>query len=184
MANIGYVRVSDDEQDEALQLDALTAAGCAPIFIDHGISGVQTKREELDNALAELKAGDTFTVWKFDRLGRSTIHLLMLFDDFRQKDIHFVSLTQGIDTNTFEGRIFFGVLALFAEYERELISQRTKAGMKAAKLRGKHVGRPRKLTPELIANVQSVKRCCSKPNAYICASFGVSLRSLSRALNA
>lgn len=182
MANIGYVRVSDDEQDEALQVDALKAAGCNPIYTDHGISGAQTKREELDNALAELKAGDTFTVWKFDRLGRSTIHLLMLFDEFRQKDIHFVSLTQGIDTNTVEGRIFFGVLALFAEYERELIRQRTKAGMQAAKLRGKHVGRPRKITPELIADVRSLKQRCALPHTEICTSLDISSRTLSRAL--
>ena len=183
MAKIGYVRVSDDEQDEALQLDALTKFGCDTIFIDHGISGIKTKREELDKALALLKPDDTFIVWKFDRLGRSTIHLLMLFDDFRKKGIHFKSITQGIDTCTVEGRIFYGLLALFAEYERELIRQRTKAGMQAAKLRGKHIGRPRKLTPELIANVQYIKSNHYVNNDEICACFGISMRTLSRALN-
>jgi DNA invertase Pin-like site-specific DNA recombinase len=183
MAKIGYVRVSDDEQDEALQLDALEAVGCTRVYIDHGISGIKTEREELDKALAALKCGDTFIVWKFDRLGRSTIHLLMLFDSFLKRGIHFISITQGIDTTSIEGRIFFGLLALFAEYERELIIQRTKAGMQAAKKRGKHVGRPRKITSDLIANIKLLKCSGRATHHEISTSLGISSRTISRALN-
>jgi len=145
MAKIGYIRVSDDRQNEALQVDALKAAGCEKLYGDHGVSGSVVKRKGLDAVLKHLQEGDTFIVWKFGRLGRSTVHLLLLFDEFRKRGIRFFSLTQGIDTGSFEGRIFFGQLALFAEYERELIHQRTIAGMQAARKKGKKIGRPRKL---------------------------------------
>ncbi len=107
---IGYIRVSDDEQTEALQVDALKAADCDAIYGDHGVSGAVTTRKELDEVLGDLKAGDTFIVWKFDRLGRSTIHLLLLLDDLRQRQVDFASLTQGIDTTTSVGRMVYGQL--------------------------------------------------------------------------
>lgn len=143
---IGYVRVSDKDQTEALQLDALKAAGCNVIYGDHGVSGKITKRTGLSELLAALKKGDTLMVWKLDRLGRSTLHLLTLLEDLRTRGIDFHIITQGIDTRTALGRMVFGQLAVFAEYERNLISERTKAGMAAAKARGIHVGRPRKST--------------------------------------
>ncbi len=139
---IGYVRVSDADQSEALQLDALKAAGCTRIYRDHGVSGAKASRPALDQMMRRLKPGDTLTVWKLDRLGRSTIHLLQILSDLRDRGIHFNAITQGIDTSTAVGRMIFGQLAVFAEYERSLISERTKAGMAAAKARGKHVGRP------------------------------------------
>ena len=89
---IGYIRVSDDEQTEALQVDALKAAGCEAIYGDHGVSGAVTTRKGLDEVLGGLKAGDTFIVWKLDRLGRSTIHVLLLLDDLRQRQVDFVPL--------------------------------------------------------------------------------------------
>ncbi len=145
---IGYVRVSDADQSEALQIDALKAAGCVTLYTDHGVSGAKTARPALDRMIANLKAGDTLTVWKLDRLGRSTIHLLSILEDLQARGIHFHAITQGIDTSTAVGRMIFGQLAVFAEYERSLISERTKAGMAAAKARGVHVGRP-KLTTSL-----------------------------------
>jgi len=138
---IGYIRVSDDHQTEALQVDALQAAGCKIIYGDHGISGTVTTRKGLDEVLNDLKAGDTFVVWKLDRLGRSTIHLLLLLDDLRKREVDFVSLTQGIDTTTSVGRMVYGQLAVFAEFEREQIRERTKAGMAAAK-RARQTRRP------------------------------------------
>ena len=103
---IGYVRVSDDDQTEALQIDALEAAGCDVIYGDHGVSGKITERKGLDDVLAALTEGDTLTVWKLDRLGRSTIHLLLLLDELRQRGVDFVALTQGIDTTTSAGDCF------------------------------------------------------------------------------
>lgn len=140
---IGYVRVSDKDQSEALQVDALNAAGCDVIYGDHGVSGAITKRHGLDDMLARLEKGDTLVVWKLDRLGRSTIHLLQLLSELRDRGVDFQAITQGIDTTTAVGRMVYGQLAVFAEYERSLISERTKAGMAAAKARGVHVGRPK-----------------------------------------
>lgn len=140
---LGYVRVSDEDQTENLQLDALTAAGCTAIYRDHGVSGAKAHRPGLDALLADLGSGDTIVVWKLDRLGRSTLHLFQILSELRERDVDFVSLTQGIDTTTAIGRMLYGQLAVFAEFEREQISDRTKAGMAAAKKRGVHVGRPR-----------------------------------------
>ena len=147
---IGYVRVSDADQSEALQVDALTKAGCMKLFHDHGISGAKTHRPGLQAMLDHLSEGDTLTVWKLDRLGRSTIHLLSILEELQARGIHFHALTQGIDTSTAVGRMIFGQLAVFAEYERSLISERTKAGMIAAKARGVHVGRPISIAPRRI----------------------------------
>lgn len=141
---IGYVRVSDKDQSENLQIDALKLAGCDLIYGDHGVSGSIKTRIGLEEMLACLKSGDTLVVWKLDRLGRSTIHLLQLLSDLRDRDVDFQAITQGIDTTTAVGRMLYGQLAVFAEYERSLISERTKAGMAAAKARGVHVGRPRR----------------------------------------
>lgn len=145
---IGYMRVSDHDQTEALQLDALKAAGCGAIYGDHGVSGTATVRKGLDEVLEGLIEGDTLVVWKLDRLGRSTVHLLQLLAELRERGVDFQALTQGIDTTTAVGRMLYGQLAVFAEFEREQISDRTKAGMAAARKRGKHVGRPRLITAE------------------------------------
>lgn len=140
---LGYARVSDEDQSEHLQLDALKAAGCEAIYTDHGVSGAKTSRPAFDLMIQDLCAGDTLVVWKLDRLGRSTIHLLQILNDLQERGVEFCAITQGIDTQTAVGRMIYGQLAVFAEYERNLISERTKAGMAAAKARGVHVGRPR-----------------------------------------
>jgi DNA invertase Pin-like site-specific DNA recombinase len=140
---VGYVRVSDKDQSEDLQVDALKANGCDVIYGDHGVSGAIVSRKGLDGLLESLSEGDTLVVWKLDRLGRSTIHLLQLLGDLRSRGVDFCAITQGIDTTTAVGRMLYGQLAVFAEYERNLISERTKAGMAAAKARGVHIGRPK-----------------------------------------
>jgi len=179
---VGYVRVSDTEQTENLQIDALRLAGCEVIYGDHGVSGVTTKRQGLNDVLEALQKGDTLVVWKIDRLGRSTVHLLLLLDELRQRGVDFVSVTQGIDTTTAAGRMVYGQLALFAEFEREQISERTKAGMRAAKKRGKHIGRPRKLTVEQIdyARDQIAKR--QNTIGCIARTYGVSPATVQRSI--
>ena len=152
---IGYVRVSDHEQTEDLQIDALKLAGCELIFGDHGVSGAVVQRKGLDDVLKSLSKGDTLVVWKIDRLGRSTVNLLLLLDSLHKREVGFVAVTQGIDTTTAFGRLIFGQLALFAEFEREQIRERTRAGMAAAKKRGKHIGRPRKLSRRQIQFAKS-----------------------------
>ena len=182
MAVIGYIRVSDDEQNEDLQIDALRDAGCEKLYGDHGVCGAVVQRKGLDAVLEDLREGDTFVVWKFDRLGRSAVFLLLLADEFRQRGIHFKSATEGYDALSFEGRLNYGIRALFAEHEREVIRERTKAGMQAARRRGKHIGRPRKLEPCQIEQVRLLKQHCHT-NAQIAENLGVSPRTITRTMN-
>ena len=179
---IGYVRVSDKEQTEDLQIDALKQAGCDVIYGDHGLSGTVRKRKGLEELLTDLKDGDTLCVWKLDRLGRSTIHLLQMLDDLRKRGVDFHAITQGIDTTTAVGRMLYGQLAVFAEFEREQISERTKAGMRAAKARGKHIGRPRKLTEDQIAYARRQLANRQDTIAHIAQVYGVAPVTISRAV--
>ncbi|MBV9510348.1 MAG: recombinase family protein [Caulobacteraceae bacterium] len=147
---IGYARVSSEDQNLALQLDALTAAGCEKVFQDRA-SGARSNRKGLTDALATCSPGDVLTVWRLDRLGRSLVDLVGLVETMKARDVGLKVLTgagASVDTATPDGRMFFGLLAVLAEFERELIRERTKAGMQAAKRRGRHVGRPRKLGPD------------------------------------
>ena len=153
---VGYVRVSDNDQTEDLQVDALRLAGCDVIYSDHGVSGVDVNRFALEEVLKILKGGDTLVVWKIDRLGRSTVQLLLLLEDLYVRNVDFIAVTQGIDTSTSFGRLVFGQLALFAEFEREQIRERTKAGMAAARRRGKHIGRPLKLKKRQVLLARSL----------------------------
>ena len=140
---IGYARVSTEDQNLALQLDALRAAGCELIFRDEGVSGSATDRVELNKALGALAAGDVLVVWKLDRLGRSLAHLMQIVTRLEADAIGFRSLSEVIDTTTASGRLLFHVVGAIAEFERNLISERTSAGMAAAKARGQHLGRER-----------------------------------------
>jgi len=139
---IGYARVSSDEQSLALQRDALTAAGCRVIHEDEGVSGAAERRPGLDKALAALSKGDALVVWRLDRLGRSLSHLIRTVADLQRCDCGFVSLTEAIDTMSATGRFSFHLFAALAEFERGLLVERTKAGMAAARRRGRHLGRP------------------------------------------
>jgi DNA invertase Pin-like site-specific DNA recombinase len=147
---IGYARVSTDEQNLDLQLDALQAEGCERVFQDTA-SGARSNRKGLADALQACASGDVLTVWKLDRLGRSLLDLVGLVESLKARDVGLKVLTgagASIDTTKPEGRLFFAMFAALAEFERELIRERTTAGMKAAKRRGVHVGRPRKLAPD------------------------------------
>jgi DNA invertase Pin-like site-specific DNA recombinase len=145
---IGYARVSTDEQNLAMQLDALRAAGCERVFCDEGISGAERDRRELNKALRALSAGDVLIVWKLDRLGRSLAHLIQVITVLDTENIGFRSLSEAIDTTTASGRLLFHIMGAIAEFERSLISERTRAGMAAAKARGQHLGRESKVTGE------------------------------------
>jgi DNA invertase Pin-like site-specific DNA recombinase len=153
---LGYMRVSkaDGSQVLDLQHDALLAAGVAPDRLyDDLASGRQDTRPGLEACLKALRAGDTLVVWKLDRLGRTLRHLVTLVDEFRRREVGLKVLTgQGaqIDTTTANGRLVFGIFAALAEFEAELIRERTRAGLTAARARGRQGGRPRKMTPAVL----------------------------------
>jgi DNA invertase Pin-like site-specific DNA recombinase len=141
---------SAHDQDPALQLAALKKSGCRQTFTDHGLSGATTKRPALARCLKALEHGDTLTVWKLDRLGRSVRDLLNILHDIQARGIRFQSITEAIDTVTPTGRAMLHMVALLAELERGLITERTRAGVKAAKRRGVKFGRRLKLSSEQI----------------------------------
>ena len=141
MRMIGYARVSTSEQNLDLQLAALQAAGCSRIYTDQGISGADFERPGLTAALDELRPGDMLVVWRLDRLGRSLIDLIRLVTDLGVRQVEFRSLSEAIDTSSSGGRLLFHLLAAMAEFERSLISERTRAGMAAARARGRRIGR-------------------------------------------
>lgn len=145
--HIGYVRVSTNEQNTALQRDALERSGCELIFEDK-MSGKTSDRPGLKKLLKTLSSGDTLVVWKLDRLGRSMRHLVILVEELRQRNVNFRSLTDSIDTSTPMGRFFFHIMGALAEMERELIVERTRAGLAVARVQGRIGGRRPKLTPE------------------------------------
>ncbi|MDH4983826.1 recombinase family protein [Hyphomicrobium sp. D-2] len=151
---IGYARVSTDEQNPDLQFDALARAGCGRVFTDYA-SGARANRPALDDALAVLRKGDTLVTWKLDRLGRSLSHLISLIAKLEKRGIAFRSLSEAIDTGTAGGRLLFHVMGALAEFERALISERTRAGMAAARVRGAKLGRPRRLSLEEIEEART-----------------------------
>ncbi|MBA7913184.1 recombinase family protein [Enterobacter roggenkampii] len=144
---IGYVRVSTNDQNTALQRNALESAGCEQIFEDK-ISGTKAERPGLKRLLRTLSEGDTLVVWKLDRLGRSMRHLVTMIEELRHRGVNFRSLTDSIDTSTPMGRFFFHVMGALAEMERELIVERTRAGLVAARAEGRVGGRRPKLTKQ------------------------------------
>ena len=164
---LGYARVSTDEQDLALQLDALKSAGCDPehIYKDRA-SGARSERPGLDACLAELDRGDTLVVWRLDRLGRSVSHLVGVVDDLRQRGVSFRSLQDGaIDTTTASGELMFTIFSALAQFERRLIQERTQAGLAAARARGRLGGRPRKSVQDPV--VKMAKQMHQNPEVSI-----------------
>jgi DNA invertase Pin-like site-specific DNA recombinase len=162
---VGYARVSTDDQTLDPQRDALRAAGCEQVFEDEGVSGATRRRPGLDEALSALRAGDVPVVWKLDRLGRSLSHLIEIVTALGDRGIDFRSLTEAIDTTNAGGRLILHMMGALAEFERSLISERTRAGMRAARRRGRHVGRPPVLTEaqrlharELVDNGEPVEQ--------------------------
>lgn len=187
MALIGYARVSTVDQDPQLQINALLAAGVKEcnIFTDHGESGANVERPELTRALAYMRDhdGDTLVVWKLDRLGRSTHHLINLVEELRERGIGFRSLTEGIDTTTSGGQFFFTVFAGLAQLERDMIRERTLAGLKVAQANGNRGGRPTKLTTAKRKQIATLS-ASGTPKTEIAAMLGLSRPTVYRALQA
>ncbi|MCF7702433.1 recombinase family protein [Loktanella sp. M215] len=156
MSLIGYARVSTAEQDLALQLDTLNAAGASRIFEDRGISGAKTERPGLTAALSFLREGDTMVVWKLDRLGRSMTHLLQTVAELEGRGVGFKSLTENIDTTTPTGRLVFHIFGALGQFARDLIRERTNAGLAAAAARGRKGGRPIAVTTDKILRARQL----------------------------
>lgn len=178
---IGYARVSTGDQRLDLQMDALRRAGCEKIFTDHS-SGARGDRSGLDGARSHLRPGDTLIVWKLDRLGRSVRQLVEFAAQLQNLGIHLASLTDGIDTATPAGRFFFHVMAALAEMERDLIRERTTAGLEAARARGRLGGRPRKLTSRQVSHAATLLADPDTTGAEVAQTFGVARSTLYRAL--
>lgn len=177
---IGYVRVSKQEQHEALQIDALKKAGCDKWFLDK-MTGSKAERKGLDEALAYLRPGDTLVVWKLDRAGRSLTHLIELLKGLQERGIEFISLTEQIDTTTPGGKLIFHLMGALAEFERDLIRERTNAGLAAARARGRVGGRPRKLkTNGKVALARQMFADQSHSISEVCAALGISRATLYR----
>jgi DNA invertase Pin-like site-specific DNA recombinase len=147
MTVVAYARVSTVDQDPRLQLDALEAAGCERMFVEKG-SGADRDRPELAKCMAFLRKGDVLLFWKLDRLARSVVHLGQLAEECERRGVGLRCLTQPIDTTTSTGRLMFSILASFAEFERDIIRERTLAGLAAARAQGRVGGRPRKVKVE------------------------------------
>lgn len=176
---IGYARVSTEDQNIELQTDALKHAGCETVFTDKGVSGTKRIRPGLEQALSLLKEGDTLIVWRLDRLGRSLAHLIDMVTGFQQRGIHFHSLHDGFDTSSSGGKLFFHILGALAEFERNLISERTIAGLEAARSRGNKGGRRPKMTPEQVSEARGLHANGSRlPD--IAARYGITTRTLTK----
>src|SRR4051794_45408 len=176
---IGYARVSTTDQTLALQQDALTKAGCTRIFTDTA-SGAQTERKGLTEALEYVRPGDTLVVWKLDRLGRSLKDLITRITQLNDRNIGFKSLTEQIDTTTSGGKLIFHIFGALAEFERDIIKERTNAGLEAARMRGKRGGRPKALSPEKIKLARKLYADTSTSVAEICKMLGISRHTLQR----
>ena len=179
---VGYARVSTEDQKLDLQLDALSNVGCEEIFTEKA-TGSRTARPELDAALARLKKDDCLVVWKLDRLGRTVKGLIDLSTKLKQGGVNLRSLSDGIDTATATGRFFFTVMSAFAEMEREMIIERTLAGLAAAKDRGRVGGRPRVMT---IAKIEAAEVLLAEgmPVGDVARSLEVSVPTIYRYLPA
>jgi DNA invertase Pin-like site-specific DNA recombinase len=177
---IGYARVSTEEQNLDLQLDALEAAGCKRVFRDVG-SGSLKHRPQLDGCFDYLRTGDTLVVWRLDRLGRGLKHLIESIDGLHAREVGFRSLTEAIDTTTPAGRLQFHIFGALAEFEREIIRERTRAGLAAARARGRLGGRPSSVTAEKLAAAEAM-RARQHSMREIAAALGVSRATLYRHL--
>jgi DNA invertase Pin-like site-specific DNA recombinase len=154
--SVAYIRVSTDKQNLTLQQDAMKAAGIDKVFVDNGVSGSLARREGLDAALDYLREGDTLVVWRLDRLGRNTRNVLELLDDLASRGIKFRSITEGLDTSGPMGRLMLTIMSAFAQLERDVIRERTNAGLEAARSRGKVGGRPAALNEKQHKMVRSL----------------------------
>lgn len=176
---IGYARVSTDDQTLDLQRDALKRAKCRQIYEEHA-SGRNATRPELDACLKSLREGDTLVVWRLDRLGRSLADLIQLTNQLQSRRVDLESLTEKLDTGSSTGRLVFHVFAALAEFERNLIRERTLAGLKAARARGRKGGRPKKLQPKDLKTIRALLKAAEISVREIATRFGVSRSTLYR----
>jgi DNA invertase Pin-like site-specific DNA recombinase len=179
---IGYARVSTDEQNEDAQIDALTAFGCERVYCEK-VSGKSAKRAELSRMLDTLRAGDIVVVQRLDRLGRSLTDLIQLLENFKEKEIEFVSLYENIDTTSATGELVFHMIGAIAQFERRLISERTKVGLQAARARGRKGGRKVKMLQSDIKKAQAMLLDPKVTKTEVAKHFSVSRPTLNRALN-
>ena len=180
---IGYARVSTVDQDLTPQLDILRARGCEPIYSEQA-SGKVDDRAELANAIKATRAGDTLVVWRLDRLGRSLPHLIQTVNELATRGVGFESVTEAIDTGTAAGKLVFNIFASLADFERHLISERTRAGLAAGRARGRLGGRPPALTPR---QLREARLLLTDPEATITGvaeHYGVSRTTLYKGLRA
>src|SRR5213080_3122678 len=176
---IGYARVSTQDQTLNLQKDALEKIGCSTIFTDTA-SGATTERKGLDAALAYVREGDTLVVWRLDRLGRSLKHLIETISQLDNRKIGFKSLTENIDITTSGGKLIFHIFGALAEFERNLIRERTNAGLQAARARGRKGGRPKSLTGKKTAMAQALYNDKNNTIDEICKTLNISRATLYR----
>ncbi|AZB32153.1 recombinase family protein [Chryseobacterium balustinum] len=172
---IGYARVSTKDQNLDLQIEALEKAGCEKIYQEK-ISGSTKNRPELDKMLEHFREGDELYVWRLDRLGRSLKHIIDMVLSLNEKGIIIKGITDGVDTSTMNGRLFLNLMASLAEYERELIRERTNAGLQSARARGRLGGRPKGYTEETISKLlilRSVYKDLTKRPEEIYKPFGL-----------
>ena len=179
---IGYARVSTDDQNASLQVDALKKAGCVKVFTDHA-SGSKASRPELDRMLDQLRPRDIVVVWRLDRLGRSLKNLIELVEDVADKGVGFRSLSESIDTTTANGRLFFSIMGALAEFERDLIQERTKAGLLAARARGRVGGRPSVMNAKKIDKARKLYDSRQHTVADIAEMLNVSVATIYRHLD-
>ncbi len=176
---VGYARVSTQEQTLDLQKDALEKIGCTKIFSDV-ISGAKAERKGLQEALEYVREGDTLVVWRLDRLGRSLKHLIETITALQKRNIGFKSLTENIDTTTSGGKLIFHIFGALAEFERDIIRERTQAGLQAARARGRNGGRPKSLTGKRVAMAQELYQNKQNSIADICKTLNISRATLYR----
>ena len=176
---VGYSRVSTLEQNADLQHDELKKADCTKYFTDK-ISGAKAEREALNQALDFVRPGDTLVVWKLDRLGRSLKHLIETVSLLQEKGVGFKSLTENIDTTTSSGKLIFHFFGALAEFERDLIRERTLAGLAAARARGRTGGRPKGANAQKIALARRLHADKSKTVSDICKTLGITRATLYR----
>ncbi|MEW1965914.1 recombinase family protein [Micrococcus sp. NPDC078436] len=178
---LGYARVSTTDQDAALQIDALKATGCFRVFVDTA-SGALASRPELEKLLDQLRPGDTLVVWRLDRLGRSIRHLIDQLQVLADRGVGFRSLQETIDTTSSGGRLVFHVFAALAEFERDLIRERTQAGLTAARARGRAGGRPPSLSADQARQARRMYEQQELTVAQIGEVLGVSRTTVYRTL--
>lgn len=174
---IGYARVSTLDQNEQLQTDALTKAGSERVFIDHA-SGAKAHRPELDRLLDVIRDGDTLVVWKLDRLGRSVQNLVDLMSLLQSRGVGFRSLTENMDTTTPGGVLVFNVFAAMAQFERDLIRERTNAGLQDSRARGRKGGRPSKLSEKDRARIRELYQGGTLTVQEIARQYGVARNTI------